>query len=220
MLAAFGSDRRWGPAFCTSAFYWESFNGCLSKFIHGSKNQAQELINNIKLSLGVQVLKARVGSKRLRRETKFEFRSKFSSSILDRKDKMLLSEANLDLPVKVFGRAEIEKDVYTSLIYGRQKKRNNFSICFIRKSGGDKEYGEIKCFCESSTGVQTALVRPFQIEHLKMFTHNASMVVVTHIIPIKVTNELVLIPIENISFKVIRVGDFVCLRPNTIEVNL
>lgn len=48
---------RWGPLWATSTFITEGFNRVLGNLIHGTKNKGQELINNIKITLGVEVLR-------------------------------------------------------------------------------------------------------------------------------------------------------------------
>ncbi|KAK3925992.1 3-oxosteroid 1-dehydrogenase [Frankliniella fusca] len=52
--------QRHGPLHCNSAFMFESFNGTLAKFIHGTKNQGKELVNNIRIAFGVEAVRARV----------------------------------------------------------------------------------------------------------------------------------------------------------------
>lgn len=56
------SIRRWGPLSQNSAFQFENFIGNISKMVHGSKHISQELINNIKVSQGLQLLQNKVES--------------------------------------------------------------------------------------------------------------------------------------------------------------
>ena len=65
-----------------------------------------------------------------------------------------------------------------------------------------------------------AFVKCFKIDHIKMFVHTESQFVIRHIIPIVESENVILVPLENIVCKVIRVGNYVCLRPNNVEVNL
>ena len=55
--AAFTLVLRWGPLWSTSTFITEGFNGVLGNLIHATKHKGQELINNIKITLGVEVLR-------------------------------------------------------------------------------------------------------------------------------------------------------------------
>ena len=47
--------RLWGPVFLNSAFWFEGYNGILTRCIHGSKEQGKELVNTIQLIQGVQM---------------------------------------------------------------------------------------------------------------------------------------------------------------------
>lgn len=124
----------------------------------------------------------------------------------------------------MYFRAKINREVFTSSIYLRQKRRNNYTVCFGREAG-EKEYGEILSFVCSGNPVEEeskkfAFVKCFKIDHLKMFVHTESKFVIRHIIPIVESENVILVPLENIVCKVIRVGNYVCLRPNNVEVNL
>lgn len=52
--------RRWGPLWATSAFGFESYYGVLAHCIHGSKNPGKELVKNIKLVYGIQILRNKI----------------------------------------------------------------------------------------------------------------------------------------------------------------
>lgn len=213
---------RHGPLWCNSAFQFESFNGTLAKFVHGTKNQGKELINNVRLAFGVEALKARV-----QRSADlgtlvhpFELKNIVKHYKFSDAEKKLLSAHNTkNCSVQVYFRAVVSKsNTLTSSIYSRQKKRNNYTICF-KDSAGEKAYGEVQCFCQFENK-KVAIVRHFRVDHQRVFRHNATNVVITHIIPITLTDKVDFINLENINCKVIRVGDFVCLRPNKFEVNL
>lgn len=66
---------------------------------------------------------------------------------------------------------------------------------------------------------RVAFVRCFRVDLSRVFCHDSGFVV-KHIIPLKETSEIQLVPTTNLLFKVIRVGSYVCLRPNKYEVNL
>lgn len=216
------SVRRWGPLWSNSAFGWENFNGLLSQCIHGSKNQGKELISTIMLHLGVQILKARCETKNKATGEKYELSDKVKKFKLVTQHKQLLDNFNLKLEC-VYFRASVNGVMYTSNIYLRQEVRNNYTVCF-KNAAGFKTYGEINCFVKVVTADGTCrtgcFVDCFVIEHLRMFTHTESKVVVRHLIPIKESGVKELIPLECIKYKVMRVQDFVCERPNTYEVNL
>ena len=49
--------KRWGPLWANSAFPFESHNGFLTKTSHGTKNLRREIINNLKISEGANILR-------------------------------------------------------------------------------------------------------------------------------------------------------------------
>lgn len=214
---------RYGPLWCNSVFQFESFNGLLAKFIHGTKNQAQELVNNIQLAFGIQVLKSRVGMTSSNPTNQdVEFRNPAKGVIFSDREAMLLSAYNFKKPIKLYYRASTkQKEVYTSCIYQRQKKRNNFTICYLN-SNGQREFGEIKYFCECSEDptLRMALVSKFSVDHVRSFVHEETRMIVKHIIPIIMTGDICLVNLNQIISKVIRVNSYLCLQPNKYEVNL
>ncbi|CAH2108831.1 unnamed protein product [Euphydryas editha] len=52
--------RRWGPLRSTSAFPWENQNGYIAQSVYGTKNIGQEIVNNLKIIQGVQMLKCKI----------------------------------------------------------------------------------------------------------------------------------------------------------------
>lgn len=114
---------------------------------------------------------------------------------------------------------KVGHQVYTCSIYKRQKKRNNYTVCYFNETTQQEEYGEIKYFCEASDS-RVALVEQFNVDHLRCFTHTDSAMVVKHIVPISKSNKIHIIQMSAIRFKVIRVCDYLCLRPNRYEVHL
>ena len=65
-----------------------------------------------------------------------------------------------------------------------------------------------------------ALVESFQVNHLKCFQHKDTRLVLKHILPVEKTEDVHLVEINKLLFKVIKVEDYICLRPNKHEVNL
>lgn len=133
--------------------------------------------------------------------------------------KALFSASGLQKPISLYKRAVLNNEVFTSRIYSRQEKRNNYTVCFSNQEGL-KGYGEIVLFCEGSCGKKNALVHKFEIEHLRTFRHIESGIVLKHIVPVRLSKTEIVISLDQINHKVIRVGTYVCLRPNSYEVNL
>ncbi|KAK3919934.1 Pyrimidine monooxygenase RutA [Frankliniella fusca] len=240
--------QRHGPLHCNSAFMFESFNGTLAKFIHGTKNQGKELVNNIRIAFGVEALRARtLYCSTTNQPLTVELRNEIRNFNFSEEDVNLLH--SLKTPVKPFYRAIIRRESFTCSLYTRQKKRNNFTICYSSSSSGGKayrrvlrtksdlsdlverrayrsdfvlrtrRYGEIKYFC-SSDDRHLAIVERLDLDHCNTFLHEDSGVVIKHIIPIKLSTVTEIIQLDQILCKVIRVKNFICLRPNTYEYNL
>lgn len=126
--------KRWGPLWAWSAFPFESFNGFLSRIVHGSKHIGQELINNIIIAQGVQVLKNKVTEYVLSQESiqdciigkplkivlcETEIRSEFLTSA-GTVDQTIQIEGN---DVLIYGRARIFSEIYTSEKYTFKNKQ-------------------------------------------------------------------------------------------------
>ncbi|KAE8741282.1 hypothetical protein FOCC_FOCC013204 [Frankliniella occidentalis] len=172
--------KRNGPLWSHSAFQFENFNGKLAKFIHGSKHQAKELVNNINLAFGVGILEGRVKKHIISSNTEaIELKNRVSNCSFTKDESALLTATF------------------------QEAKR--------------MEYGMIKYFCEVSDS-RVALVQKFDVEHLRSFTLHGTGLVVNHIIPIVISNQINIIQLTDIRCKVIRVGDYLCLRPNTYEM--
>jgi hypothetical protein len=210
--------KRWGPCFCNAAFQWENFNGDLQARIHGSKNQGIELVNTIQLCQGTQILKARCDRRQHLGQSSYvvRFHNKMKYLKLTTSQSNMLSEMDV-IPLSGFYRAEKAGQFYTCNKYKRQQKRNNYTICYEHSEC--YEYGEIEFFIECSDGKKFAFINCFEVDHHRMLLHDSGFVV-EHLIPIKQSKNIKLICLDQILFKVIRVGDFVCLRPNKHEVNL
>jgi len=197
---------------------FESFNGNLSKCIHGTKNQSKELTNTIQLFVGTQVLKACVTIRHVTAVNAVSFFSSFNvNSFSDIEE--VLSRAELGKPVKGFYRATIKGEIYSCNLYNRQCKRNDCTVCF-QDSDGSTQYGEIVTFIEMCEGSKMMLLNCFEVEPARSVFHETSGTVIHHVIPIKDCSALKALPVECLQFKVIRVNDFLCLRPNAVEVNL
>lgn len=212
--------KRNGPLWSNSTFQFESFNGTFAKLIHGTKNQGQELVNNVRLTFGVEVLKARINDSHSSDNSQLvvEFRSKVKNYAFTDQEKLLLSSHNIKTSVQLYFRAKTRGQIFTTSIYTRQKKRNNYTVCY--QLDEQKVYGEIKLFFESPGNVKMAMLESFKVNHLRGFQQSDLGFVIKHIIPIEKTDVVHLIEISKILFKVIRVDNFICLRPNKFEVNL
>lgn len=211
---------RWhGPLSCNSAFTFENYNGILKCLIHGTKNRGKELMKNVRIAHAVEVLRGKLIAFRHSGQIKKTelLNACTPQPCLSAADKALLATHGFDESAKLYCRARIGRDVYTSDQYTRERKRNNFTVKF--KHGSSTAYGTIKFFVGTADSV-FLMINKFAIDHTKTFCHAETRSRVTHILHVCNSNERVLVPSHNVVCKVIRVGDTICNIPNRFEKNL
>lgn len=210
--------RRWGNLWSTSAFRFENYNGILVHLIHGTKNPAKELMRNLRIAHGLEILRNKVHGKieTLRRCIE-PLNSRCCGKIPE--DKRAFLRATFPEIYQIFLRAVKNRVIYTSAMYGRECKRNNYTVKFNTPTVSG--YGQIKYFFELDGNVHAVLDK-FRIRHTAMFTHNASGARVNHIVPIErdPSDFNIIVNMNEILEKVIRVGDYICYLPNKYERNL
>ena len=210
--------RRWGPLWSTSAFLFESFNGVLSKMIHGSKNEGKELVNQIFLAQAVQMLRNVVNEGTYESSIggiKIHGRH-LSARCLTPVESLCLKDFDTR-SVRFFGRVSVGRELYSSEEYEKDKKRNNSWVECVH--GGRKHFGRINVFCTLENRV-LCFVSVLKVVHSKFFFHKASLIRLKHIIPVEPTEEIICCDVHDIKRKLIQVGSFLCERPNVVERNL
>lgn len=216
--------RRWGPLWATSAFVFESFNGFIGDHIHGTKHIGKELIENIKISQSVAVLDNIVNSPSLnflqfpRHAGNNALLGKaFSQNCLEVAEQTALRSCS-DLGCYVLhNRATLSNVTYTSKYYDVDKKRGN---SFIQFHESEHMYGQIIVFLKAEDTSLHCLVNKFKVKPVNILYHEESRYILKNFVPVSNTAELCVISVENISMKVLQVGTYLVIRPNTIEVNL
>ncbi|KAK3919900.1 Isoprenyl transferase, partial [Frankliniella fusca] len=172
---------RHGPLSCTSAFPFEGMNGTVAKATHGSHNVCQEIVNNLKICQGVQVLeKIKNGLNDL---------SSSNSSLLQplgKEVQLNLSPTELSVfkgkSFHIFSRAQIGCNIYTSQIH-KKLKSANYYVMWKQKESGENSVGSVKFFAVEN-GVLCAYVNLFSVDHLNVIFNDEAMVAVEHLIPI------------------------------------
>lgn len=219
--------RRWGNLWSTSAFIFESFNGYISSHIHGTKHLGKEFVNHVKITQSVAILENIVnahpaGFSQTNIPTITEFLGKPISVLsLDNIQQAALIQANLGV-FELHIRAKIKSVIYTSKIYDQNYKRANSFIQFHDQSNDDVsfQYGEILVFVRGANGGLWCLVKVFKIVHVDLFVHEKSRYIIRHLLPVSESETLLVLPVHQIVTKVLKVGSYLGLRPNSYEVNL
>lgn len=143
------SVRRWGPLWATSAFPFENFNGFLANCVHGNKHLGQELVNNLVIAQGIQILNDRVSKHNIIvcKTKNYELLSMVSNVYLNDVEHQLLISEDLNIQdVCFYARAKINNEIYTSKAY-KITKTNNFTVQINIKSQSII-YGSIQFFFE------------------------------------------------------------------------
>ncbi|KAK3919799.1 B-cell linker protein [Frankliniella fusca] len=210
--------KRWGPLWATSAFMFESYNGTIAELIHGTKNRGKELVNLVKISHGLQILREQVQMKSEKRGNVRErtyLSSECRPSILSDEDKTFLVSSGVTSSFRIFARATVNKELFTSILC-KETKRINFCVGF--KEGEKVKYAEVLYYIAFDE-TELAVVRCLKVDQLKLFIHEPTRSVLQHILPVMSSDTLQLISVNSL-FKVLKVDSCIALMPNTYEKSL
>ena len=216
--------RRWGPVWSTSAFIFESYNGFIGNTVHGTKHLGKELINNIKISQSVAVLENIVNANASHDHhprlslTEFLGKPLLMNTFSGNEATFINSYLNGRTCV-LYSRAKVKSMTYTSHSYDSDKKRCDSLIQFKHSVNGNErnEFGEIQVFLKLRDNSFHCLIKRIKIAQLDLIFHERSRRVIKNVLPFDITDDLVILPVESISTKVLRIGKYLGLRPNSYE---
>lgn len=213
--------KRWGPLWATSAFSFESFNGKISTFIHGTKNVGKEIVENLKAIEGIQILRQKLnGLKNVSSSTDNEQMKLIGKSIkinFTDFERYVLLNGTFDLnKLQIYKRAKVKNQIFTSLLY-KNVKSNTYTVSVTMNDGSEIK-GFIKFYFASENN-QYIFLNVFRVEHDKIFTHKETQTSVEHILPIAEEYRPLIIQINDIKCinTLIKVRNFVCTRPNLLN---
>lgn len=213
--------KRWGPLWATSAFIFEDYNGFMKNHIFGSKHYARELLNNLQIIQSVTILENIVQGRQFSfvsndsKESIINFSNRLKYESLSDIEKNVIP---LEKDISLYQRAEVSSKVYTSKYYDSEKKRINSIVKFSHNNC--IKYGQILFFVESKSKPAVCVLREFRIQHLNILFHVESRYRVKNIVPVVDTELLVVCPIDSLIQKLLKVGQYVCMIPNSFEINL
>lgn len=208
--------KRWGPLWATSSFPFENFNGFLAKCVHGTKHIGQEIVNKLKIVQGLQALRNhdKAGKDTTGSKPQLIGKSTIMTTGHDNESELLASYNIGRESLRVHVRAKIRYEEYTSKIY-KTTKTNSYTVQ-VNLNDNSIVCGSIRFFFKIEADLVCFLLESFTVEHTKMFYNLESQAKIDHVIPIKKSNKLFLIKWNEIKsmFHLIRVGNYVCRRPN------
>lgn len=122
---------RWGPLWATSFFSFENFNGFLPNCVHGTKHFGQDIINNLRIAQGVQILRNRVNDNatKLSKDKKPSLLGKSMTDVKfnDSEAELLISNNVNSRSLIIYVQARIENEIYTSTMY-KTTKINSYTV--------------------------------------------------------------------------------------------
>ncbi|CAD6217935.1 GSCOCG00011402001-RA-CDS [Cotesia congregata] len=202
--------RRWGPLWGTAAFCFESFNGYI------------EIINHLTEVQALQLLKSKIIEKNSDPSVEVTSHQVIGKSIdkiiLTGNDQQLLRNYGFEIKnLKIFARAKILNEIYTSEIYKIIK--TNSQTVQIEFKNSTTVYGSIKLFFLTEDNLLYFILDKYIEDNGKYFVHSTKLVQVDHIIPFTKINSSLLINCNQIKniFHVIVVGNYLCQRPNMLR---
>ncbi|XP_075162231.1 uncharacterized protein LOC142234909 [Haematobia irritans] len=209
--------QRWGPLWATSAFPFESHNGVLAKTSHGTKNLGTEMINNLKISEGANILRHKFEQQSMTNTCTYHLFGRKVNYTPNAWERQILNECFEETHTfSYYSRCQIDKNIYTSLLY-KNTKTNNYTVQLIRKDG-EVLFGSINCFFTHFRQLYF-FINLFDVNQQYAVKHLKTGAVVDHIIPISKTDCFRLIKLTDLKELnyVLKLKKHVCKMPNTLK---
>lgn len=240
--------RLWGPLWTHSSFGFESKNGHLKHLFHGRTNLVPQLLFNVDVCCTLQYVQKELHDKEspmvfnyINGQEMNSLRSNMLSlgdhtyAVGKRVMKTLsLEESTASLRhglIEVFYRLYKNNSIYYSTDYGKtsERKRDNTYCSFMHKD--QIEFGRIKFFgltpvpsvfiqllLQSNTSLMTRAGNPCRSSLLQ---YKEVDLLSSYIVPVDLTEQLIVVPIKSIIskvFVVVRDKQLYCIvQPNTFE---
>ena len=205
--------RRFGPLHCFSAFPFEDLNGLIARTTHGTNNVDKEIVTNIKICQGINILQNVVeGCDGL------ELRSRYSDGeFLGRP--VSISTPNELLPFlteneipKIYSRAKLGYDIFSSEVH-KTLSSQNFHVMWTE--GVVVRYGSIKYFSETRNNNYVVL-QSFTVNQAKVIFNCETLKTIENIVPVETSNIYVTTFSDIVPsiVKVGKIGSYIYKRPN------
>lgn len=213
--------RMWGPLWVWSAFSSEDGNGELLRSAHGSNKLDVELLNTIKIIHAYETIKFLIGIEKSVNQNRPQLLGPPTSYTLTNDDIRTLrsvtslNNEQIQFGIRVYSRCKINKEIFTSNLYKRQKVRLNSCVSWKERT----MFGIIKLFVKIDATVFCILHQLVEShEQKRQIQQKELKLKFSSIIkPVRKTYCTCAIPVEKIESKVILVCGYVCHLPNDVE---
>lgn len=216
--------QKWGPLWVWSAFHSEDHNGELVRMLHGSNKVDIELANTIKIFQAQRCINHLMNPEKTINVlhycthgppvanviTVFELRA--LSSVTH-----LTHDQIMETHTPIFSRCKINKDIFTSKLYTRQKKRTNYYVqCKVEES---------IYFCAINyyitiQGISYAVMNKLIVTNDRRQEINNGEIgfnLNENIIHVRDSYSILIVPLNKIVSKVLRVENYICTFINNME---
>ena len=210
----------WGSLWAWSTFDYEDAIGYYRNLIHGSNNLDIELANSMVMINSYYILKDLLKLDTNNDTFKFSvlgkpFNYRPSENEISALQLLPISYSFLEdhNSIPVYFRAVKGKEIFTSTMYARQKKRFNKIVAW----GDPTKFGIIQYFILKNSEIYAVvqeLVRNYQE---KIYISSENIDFSSIIIPTQKTYSIMIVPLREISKKLIVVTNYVCVSPNLVE---
>lgn len=207
--------RRWGPLPDTSTFLFEHLNGVYSRLIHGKKDAGQEFINNLNLVQGMQVLRGIVRQQHANSPSNLPLGKNVNIAEWPQILKDFMQNEGIDAKeIKFYSRAKLGLNIFTSELH-KDLKTNSHTIYATLEESDTIVQRIIEFFFTIEEDLYF-LIKKFTVDRTKMFEHSSTETKISHILPIIVSNDFLIINVKNVKNVnfYIRFFDYVSILPS------
>ncbi|XP_040074074.1 uncharacterized protein LOC115330680 [Ixodes scapularis] len=224
------SVRNWGPLWSTSAFLFENRNGELMRLVKGTQAVEKQLASLVAISNALSVIQNRVGDRLhvdfvLSKLENLHFTRVSSNGIAFHGRPCQTSGAvrtalgsffsNRE-HVYVYKKVTMGTETFSSVLCINQKRRNNFTVMYVVER--ERTFALIQCFAKYAGQVYMVINK--LLECGVQYRPEGTGFSIPHIIAVKQKDHLDVIPVPPKMTKCVKVLDFVCISPNSYELNL
>ncbi|KAE8738723.1 hypothetical protein FOCC_FOCC015789 [Frankliniella occidentalis] len=212
--------KRWGALWSHSTFLFEDFNGVITRNLHGTVNISEEFTNVLSRHIANATLKNYLTVAQDESSTNPALKGKEFYYTLSQRELVLLRQysPNTEQRIPIHGRVQRGNTIFTTISYNAEHTTNNKTIVF-KSDENTKVFGTLQFFYNNG-GQILAFIKALDVDNDSRFKHLDTGFCVRHIVPILETEDICVVPLENILSKVIRLGNYVCVPPNKFERNL